>query len=623
MNNHSQESGVTRWARSHTLTEKDQLRHQRSRKRTGPIVWPAATFLLALLIATPALAGGTFSDDDVSVHEGAIEAIAAAGITSGCGPNEFCPESDVTREQLAAFIVRAFNLSAGGENPFSDTSSSIFEAEIAAVSKAGLVKGCNPPNNDQFCPTRKVTRAEMATFLVRSLKLERGRNFDKFSDIGDSPHKTDIRMLAKAGVTQGCNPPDNSRFCPDDHVSRAQMASFLARALNLPIPDVVDSGGGDGGGDGGVGEEERGSAPDIPEIDIPSNAVHLYPGDDIQRSVDSNGDGRTFVLHPGRYVAQQIVPKANQVFVGQAGAILDGNGKKYAFLAKRRNVTVAGLEITGYSPESRTGVIQSSGASGWKILGNNIHHNKEIGVKASAEWLVADNHIHHNSRYGLTGFGPDIAVIGNEISHNRTDESLPRGDSSGTKFVNTVDLLLKDNYVHHNNGNGLWVDINNLNPLIEDNLVVANEREGIFIEISCGGTIRDNHLEANGADAPYPSWMGEGAAILVANSPNVKVYRNTIVGHEKGIGAIHWDHPNRKSVDRCQPALKNLEVYNNDIRQSEGAVAGIDAKIDKGSVWTSWGNRFHSNSYDLSGSAEFRWESSWLSLQEWRAEGQG
>lgn len=42
-----------------------------------------------------------------------------------------------------------------------------------------------------------------------------------------------IDRLATAGVTLGCNPPDNTRFCPDQLVERDQMASFLARALGL------------------------------------------------------------------------------------------------------------------------------------------------------------------------------------------------------------------------------------------------------------------------------------------------------------------------------------------------------------------------------------------------------
>ncbi|MGF1668357.1 MAG: S-layer homology domain-containing protein [Acidimicrobiia bacterium] len=50
----------------------------------------------------------TFSDDNGSVFESDIEALAASGITRGCGPESFCPDDPVTRQQMASFLVRAF-----------------------------------------------------------------------------------------------------------------------------------------------------------------------------------------------------------------------------------------------------------------------------------------------------------------------------------------------------------------------------------------------------------------------------------------------------------------------------------------------------------------------------------
>ncbi|MGA9597972.1 MAG: S-layer homology domain-containing protein, partial [Acidimicrobiia bacterium] len=59
--------------------------------------------LSALVVAPAAIAsGGTFGDDDGSVHEVNIEALFAAGITKGCGPGLYCPDDPVTRGQMAA-----------------------------------------------------------------------------------------------------------------------------------------------------------------------------------------------------------------------------------------------------------------------------------------------------------------------------------------------------------------------------------------------------------------------------------------------------------------------------------------------------------------------------------------
>jgi hypothetical protein len=71
----------------------------------------------------------------------------------------------------------------------------------------------------------------MAAFLVRALGLTDDGGGDRFVDDNDSIFEGDIDRLGTAGITKGCNPPKNDRFCPNDRVSRAQMASFLARAF--------------------------------------------------------------------------------------------------------------------------------------------------------------------------------------------------------------------------------------------------------------------------------------------------------------------------------------------------------------------------------------------------------
>ncbi len=118
--------------------------------------------------------GGSFIDDDGSPHEGDIEAIAAVGITKGCNPpanDRFCPDDPVTRGQMAAFLVRALSLPDGGPAGFGDTRGHTFEADIDRLAAAGITKGCNPPANDRYCPDDPVTRAQMATFLTRGLGL--------------------------------------------------------------------------------------------------------------------------------------------------------------------------------------------------------------------------------------------------------------------------------------------------------------------------------------------------------------------------------------------------------------------------------------------------------------------
>jgi hypothetical protein len=115
---------------------------------------------------------------------------------------------------------------------FTDIGGSVFQAEILWLAEEGITRGCNPPDNTLFCPTDEVTRGQMAAFLHRALGdvLTPGEATD-FTDDNTSVFEDDIEWLAATGVTRGCNPPTNDQFCPDDPVTREQMAAFLFRAL--------------------------------------------------------------------------------------------------------------------------------------------------------------------------------------------------------------------------------------------------------------------------------------------------------------------------------------------------------------------------------------------------------
>ena len=179
------------------------------------------------------LPGGTFIDDDGSIFEGDIEAIAADGTTRGCNPpsnNRFCPNSTVTRAQMAAFLVRALELPAPSQDRFFDDTQSIFEDDINRLADAGITHGCNPPGNDRFCPDGVVTRGQMAAFLVRAFEYTDNGGGNRFDDDDGLVYEQDIDRLSAAGVTTGCGP---RRFCPNDAVTRAQMAAFLTRGLGL------------------------------------------------------------------------------------------------------------------------------------------------------------------------------------------------------------------------------------------------------------------------------------------------------------------------------------------------------------------------------------------------------
>jgi len=181
--------------------------------------------------------GGAVQFDDVPddhVFAAAIEWLALEGITEGCNPpanTMFCPDDSVTRGQMAAFLVRAQGYSAIAQDFFVDDEGSVFENAINRLRTAGVTEGCNPPQNDRFCPDRSVTRGEMAAFLVRAFGYTDSGAGNYFVDDNGHIFENAIDKLRVAGVTLGCNPPTNDRYCPNDDVTRGEMAAFLKRAI--------------------------------------------------------------------------------------------------------------------------------------------------------------------------------------------------------------------------------------------------------------------------------------------------------------------------------------------------------------------------------------------------------
>ena len=219
--------------------------HLHFEMREGASKWDADAFnaypYLQAAIDPPAILkaawNGVFADDDSSVHEADIEILASEGTTKGCNPpfnTLYCPERLITRGEIAAFINRTMSLPASEVDYFGDDDSSVFNADINAVMAAGIGFGCSEAD---YCPDEPLLRAEMAELLVRAfadLDPERYSNegdIDYFVDDEDALYEGSINRLMAAGVTKGCNPPDNDQFCPERPLNRAEMASFFVRAL--------------------------------------------------------------------------------------------------------------------------------------------------------------------------------------------------------------------------------------------------------------------------------------------------------------------------------------------------------------------------------------------------------
>ncbi len=283
-----------------------------------------AVVMVSALAAVPAPATSSGYDDiaEAGEHAAAVEALAALDILVGteCASKRFCPADPLSRWVMAVWLVRVVH---GAEPPVDDSGTFADVGEdvwwvgyVEKLAELGITRGCDL-NPARYCPDQPVTRAQMASFLTRAFELEPAEPAG-FTDTVGNIHADRIDALAAVNSTVGCA-SDPARYCPTRPVTRAEMASFLARALNLvPRAEVIE-----------VPEVEVVKKPEeVGDLHLVSqyttyhnccaprvNNIHLF-ADMVDEAVVSPGG--TFSLN--RRVGQRTVEKG---FV-EGGSLFDG-----------------------------------------------------------------------------------------------------------------------------------------------------------------------------------------------------------------------------------------------------------------------------------------------------------
>jgi hypothetical protein len=198
-----------------------------------------------------------------------IEAVLHAGITTGCTTTTYCPGDPVTRSQMSLFLGRGvagsgpamptsgtvggnpYNCTVGGTSLFTDVlPTASFCRSVHYLAAQNVTTGCSPT---QYCPNPNVTRLEMSTFVARAVVAPAGgagvpltygpdpvTGFSYSCDTGSPDiHFTDVpasndfckhaHFLWARGIISGCS---ETEFCPNDSVTRDQMARFLGNGFN-------------------------------------------------------------------------------------------------------------------------------------------------------------------------------------------------------------------------------------------------------------------------------------------------------------------------------------------------------------------------------------------------------
>ena len=166
---------------------------------------------------------------------GYIEAFYDQGITTGCiaSPLTYCLNDNVTRAEMAVFLERAMGTSVPPVVPitFTDTPEHWAQYWIEKFKSDGITTGCGL---GIYCPNDYVTRAEMAVFIERAMGTFVPPAVPlTFTDTTGHWAQYWIEKFRADGITTGCGP---DIYCPDNYVTRAEMAVFITRAFGYTVP---------------------------------------------------------------------------------------------------------------------------------------------------------------------------------------------------------------------------------------------------------------------------------------------------------------------------------------------------------------------------------------------------
>ncbi len=263
-------------------------------------------------------------------------------------------------------------------------------------------------------------------------------------------------------------------------------------------------------------------------------SVRIATGASIQSAVDANVAGTKFCLATGTHsITGPITPKTGNSFIGEYGAIIDGTGwasapadHYAAFMAHLQNiddVTIKNLVIQNM-PERGIHAWKDY-SSGWLIENCEIT-GCHSGISPANSTTVRNCYIHHNTGSDggngtipnggyIASLANDILFENNEISYNGGIQKIIDGCARVT---------FRSNFIHHNDGPGIWYDGECTAAVIEDNTIEDNVSQGIFYEISGSAIIRNNFIRRHGE-----------AGIFVSTSRDLDIYGNVLENNFRGI----------------------------------------------------------------------------------------
>jgi parallel beta-helix repeat protein len=558
-------------------------------------------------------AGGNYVAGNTSGHYHVIATSVSGSLADTAAV--FVPEAAPTLTTLV-LTPAATTLATGGTQQFavqgrlSDGSMTTVQAQYSAaggtITSAGLFTAGPAAGSYRVIATSAEGPADTSDVTVRSAIASTGPVIYPGSDIqaAVNANPAGTSFLLKAGVhrMQQVRPKDGDSFVGESGtiLSGARLLTTFTRSGGYWVAS---------------GQTQQGVRQGQCEASHPlcDQSEELFV-DDVRlepvASLSALAVGKWYFDYAGDRIYLADDPSGRRV---------EASVKPHAFEGTASNVALRGLIIEKYATPAQEGAIHGRDSDGWIVEGNEVRWNHGVGIRIGDRMHVLNNHMHHNGQFGISGFGDDVLVEGNEWDRNNTAGFNSGWGAGGSKFSKTRRLIVRANRAHDNAGTGIWTDIDNIYYTCEKNIVTNNADQGIFHEISYDAVLRDNIVEGNGFQ--NSSWLW-GAGILVAASPNVEVVGNQVRNNANGITAIQQDRSTSPGGAYGPHEISNLYVHDNVITMTDGKT-GLAQSVGDNSYFSGRNNRWVHNTYRLGANAKyFAWVGATLSEVEWRGYGE-
>lgn len=286
-------------------------------------------------------------------------------VVQGYGNNIFGFGDNVTRGQVARMIymyVKPADADASFKNPFTDIKGHLFEKEILALAKAGLVNGFG---DGKYGPDDILTREQMAQVLTNAFKFKATKT-TKFADVDKNSWSYDaISALEENGVTIGTG---DNMYSPKMFVTREAYSQFLYNSINVI---------------------EKVQKPEVKPDPKPETKPEEKPDTNLPSSLDKGLVTEEVTYNPNAMknpIAQKSISTEAQNLIKSVNAKY-GTNLKYADL----NGTIRIIDKNMYLPEGTIGAqvyVNATSENDFKII---FLDNNEATIELAKKWTTMLN----------------------------------------------------------------------------------------------------------------------------------------------------------------------------------------------------------------------------------------